>query len=130
MSEISIAGNIGQTPELRFSKQGKANVMFSVCVTTGRNESKAVHWFDVKCFDTLAERIAELTTGERVLVKGRIREDSWTNKEGKTVKKLRLYADDARPSWRWEPKGTRSDTVQDAAVDAVQRGFADDEEPF
>ena len=93
MSDISIAGNIGQTPELRFSKAGKANMMFSVAVTTGRNETKAVHWFDVKCFDILAERIAELTKGDRVLVKGRMKEDEWTNKEGKTTKKLRLYAD-------------------------------------
>jgi len=78
----------------------------------------------------LAERMAELTTGERVLVKGRMKEDEWTNKEGKTTKKLRLYADDAGPSWRWEPKGTRSDTVETAAVEAIQKGFADGEEPF
>ena len=130
MSDISIAGNIGQTPELRFSKAGKANMMFSVAVTTGRNETKAVHWFDVKCFDILAERIAELQKGDRVLVKGRMKEDERTNKEGKTTKKLRLYADDAGPSWRWEPKGTRSDTVETAAVEAIQKGFADGEEPF
>ena len=57
MSEITIAGNIGQEPELRFSKQGTANVMFSVAVTTGRDDTKATHWFDVKCFNTLAERM-------------------------------------------------------------------------
>ena len=132
MSEITIAGNIGQEPELRFSKQGTANVMFSVAVTTGRDNTKATHWFDVKCFDTLAERISELSKGTRVIVKGRMKEDEWTNKEGKSIKKLRLYADDAGPSWRWEPRGSGGDTVQKEAVAAVQKGFEmnDDTEPF
>tara|TARA_E500000081_G_scaffold153290_1_gene187325 strand:+ start:1759 stop:2151 length:393 start_codon:yes stop_codon:yes gene_type:complete len=130
MSEITIAGNIGQAPELRFSQKGTANIMFSVAVTTGRDTTKATHWFDVKCFDTLAERMAELPKGERVLIKGRMKEDEWTNKEGKTTKKLRLYADDAGPSWRWEPRGSRSDTVQEEAVATVQKGFEVGEEPF
>jgi len=132
MSEITIAGNIGQDLELRFSKQGTANIMFSVAVTTGRDTTKATHWFDVKCFDTLAERIAELSKGDRIIVKGRMKEDEWSNKEGKSIKKLRLYADDAGPSWRWEPRGSQSDTVQAKAVSAVQKGFEieDDTEPF
>lgn len=132
MSEITIAGNIGQEPELRFSQQGTANVMFSVAVTTGRDDTKATHWFDVKCFNTLAERMSELPKGERVIVKGRMKEDEWTSKEGKTVKKLRLYADDAGPSWRWEPRGSQSDTVAKQAVSTVQKGFEieDDTEPF
>ncbi len=130
MSEITIAGNIGQNPELRYSQSGKANVMFSVAVTTGRNETKATHWFDVKCFDVLAERISELPSGTRIIVKGRMKEDEWNSKEGDKRKKLRLYADEAGPSWRWEPKGGGSDTVQSAAVAAVQRGFDTDQEPF
>jgi len=132
MSEITIAGNIGQAPELRFSKSGTANVMFSVAVTTGRDDTKATHWFDVKCFNTLAERMSELPKGERVIIKGRMKEDEWTNQEGKTTKKLRLYADDAGPSWRWEPRGSRSDTVAEHAVSTVQKGFEieDDTEPF
>jgi len=132
MSNISIAGNVGTDVVLRYAKSGNAFVTVPVAVTTGRDDTKATHWFDVKCFNTLAERISELAKGERVIVKGRMREDEWTSKEGKTVKKLRLYADDAGPSWRWEPRGSRSDTVQEHAVSAVQKGFEieDDTEPF
>ena len=82
MSEITIAGNLGQDPELRFAQSGKANVRLSVAVTTGREDTKQTHWFEVKCWDTLAERMAELTKGTRVIVKGRMKEDSWESKDG------------------------------------------------
>lgn len=130
MSEITIAGNLGQAPELRYAKSGKANVRFSVAVTTGRDETKQTHWFEVKCWDTLAERMAELPKGERVIVKGRMKEDTWESKEGGKRSKLCLYADEAGPSFRWEPRGSQSDSVHKQAVETIQRGFETDQEPF
>ena len=68
MSEITIAGNLGQEPELRYAQSGKANVRLSVAVTTGRDDTKQTHWFEVKCWATLAARMSELSKGTRVIV--------------------------------------------------------------
>ncbi len=129
--DISIAGNIGQDPVLRFGQSGKAFCSLSVAVTTGRDDTKETHWFDVKCFDDLAEQMAELPKGQRVLVKGRMKQDKWQDKEsGQNRSKMCIYADEGGPSLRWKPRetgGPRGDTV---AAETVQRGFEDDTRPF
>ena len=131
MSEITIAGNLGQEPELRYAQSRKANVRLSVAVTTGRDDTKQTHWFEVKCWDTLAERMSELSKGTRVIVKGRMKEDNWETKDGEKRSKLCLYADEGGPSYRWEERGAaRSNVTEDTAVQTVQRGFETDQEPF
>ena len=130
MSNISIAGNVGTDLVLRYAKSGNAFVTVPVAVTTGRDDTKETHWFDVKCFGDLAERIAEVPKGSRVMFVCRMKQDKWESKEGEKRSKLCLYADEGGPSWRWHPKGGSNDRVAKAAVETVQNAFADDEEPF
>jgi single stranded DNA-binding protein len=130
MSNISIAGNVGTDLVLRYAKSGNAFVTVPVAVTTGRDDTKETHWFDVKCFGDLAERMAEVPKGSRVMFIGRMKQDKWESKEGEKRSKLCLYADEGGPSYRWHPKGARSDNVAKAAVETVQAAFAEDEEPF
>ena len=130
MSNISIAGNTGADLTLRYSAKGNAFVTVPVAVTTGRDETKETHWFDVKCFGDLAERIADIPKGHRVMFIGRMKQDKWESKEGEKRSKLCLYADEGGPSYRWYPKGARDDTMTNAAVETVQAAFIDDEEPF
>ena len=131
MSTITIAGNIGKDPELRYSGAGNAFMTLPVAVTTGRDDKKETHWFDVKFFGDMAELMAELPKGQRVVVYGRMKQDSWETKEGEKRNKMCLYADEAGPSLRWAPKRKpRDKIVEDAAVEAVKKGFADGTEPF
>ena len=130
MSTITIAGNIGKDAELRFSGAGNAFMTMPVAVTTGRDDKKETHWFDVKLFGEMAEQMAELPKGQRVVVYGRMKQDSWETKEGEKRNKMCLYADEAGPSLRWAPKGSARDKVDDKAVEAVKKGFADGTEPF
>ena len=131
MSTITIAGNIGKDPELRYSGAGNAFMTMPVAVTTGRDDKKETHWFDVKFFGDMAELMAELPKGQRVVVYGRMKQDSWETKEGEKRNKMCLYADEAGPSFRWAPKSsTPRDKVTNEAVETVQRGFADGTEPF
>ena len=48
MSNISIAGNVGTDLVLRYAKSGNAFITIPVAVTTGRDDTKATHGFDVK----------------------------------------------------------------------------------
>ena len=129
--EISIAGNIGQDPVLRFGQSGKAFCTLSVAVTTGRDDTKETHWFDVKCFEDLAEQMAELPKGQRDLVKGRMKQDKWQDKEsGQNRSKMCIYADEGGPSLRWRARETGGPSSDTVAVETVQRGFEDDTRPF
>ena len=129
MSNISIAGNTGADLALRYSAKGNAFLTVPVAVTTGRDDTKETHWFDVKCFGDLAERIAEIPKGSRVMFIGRMKQDKWESKEGEKRSKLCLYADEGGPSYRWYPKGEGSGKVSEA-VATVQAAFGPDEEPF
>jgi len=130
MSNISIAGNTGTDLALRYSAKGNAFVTVPVAVTTGRDDTKETHWFDVKCFGELAEQIAEIPKGSRVMFIGRMKQDKWESKEGEKRSKLCLYADEGGPSYRWHPKGGDGGRVEKAATEMVQAAFANDEEPF
>ena len=130
MGNISIAGNTGTDPVLRYGKTGNAFLTMPVAETTGRDETKETHWYDVKCFGDLAERMAEIPKGTRVMFIGRMKQDKWESKEGEKRSKLCLYADEGGPSYRWHPKGDRSANLTTEAVKTVQAAFAEDEEPF
>ena len=130
MSNISIAGNVGTDLVLRYAKSGNAFITVPVAVTTGRDDTKETHWFDVKCFGDLAERMAEIPKGSRVMFIGRMKQDKWESKEGEKRSKLCLYADEGGPSYRWYPKGNDRGNVAAQAVETVQAAFADDEEQF
>ena len=130
MSNISIAGNVGSDLTLRYSQAGNAFVTVPVAVPTGRDDTKETHWFDVKCFGDLAERISEVPKGARVMFIGRMKQDNWESKEGEKRSKLCLYADEGGPSYRWHPKGGSGDRVAKQAVETVQAAFDPDEQPF
>ena len=130
MSNISIAGNVGTDPVLRYAKTGNAFLTVPVAITTGRDDTKETHQFDARYFVEVAERMAEVPKGTRVMFIGRMKQDKWESKEGEKRSKLCLYADEGGPSYRWHPKGGNADKVTQKAVDTVQNAFADGEEPF
>ncbi|MCU1493890.1 MAG: single-strand binding protein [Acidimicrobiaceae bacterium] len=103
MSETTIVGNIGQDPELRFTQSGKAICTLSVAVNRKKGEEYVSHWFDVTCWNELAENVAEsLTKGMRVLVSGRLEQQTWEDKNGGGKRsKVIIIADEIAPSLRW-----------------------------
>lgn len=87
-NSITITGNLGGDPEMRFTPTGVAVVRFSVGVTEryrdNNNEwqDRDTSWFNVVAWRELAENCAAtLTRGNRVTVTGPIRQRSWDDKE-------------------------------------------------
>jgi single-strand DNA-binding protein len=107
-NNISICGNLTRDPELRFTPTGQANATFSVAVNrkwqnrqTNAME-EATSFFDVICWGTLAENVAQsLGRGTRVVVTGRLDQRSWENQEGEKRSKVEINADEVCPSLRW-----------------------------
>jgi single-strand DNA-binding protein len=105
VNNITILGNLTRDPELRFTPNGTAVVSFGLAVnrniqnkTSGEWESQ-VDFFNVTAWYKLAENCAEsLNKGDRVLVTGRLTQDSWESKEGQKRSTVRIVASVVAPS--------------------------------
>ena len=89
-NQVVIVGNLTRDPELRYTPNGAALVKFGVAVSrrvkddaTGQWKDADTSFFDVTAWRSLAENVAEtLTQGNRVVVVGRLRTNSWETPEG------------------------------------------------
>jgi len=107
-SSVTIVGNITRDPELRFTKSGTAVVGFGVAVNrrwynNSTNEyDEETSFFDVEAWKDLAENVGDsLSKGDRVIVSGRLDQQSWEDKEGNKRSKVVVVADEVGASLRW-----------------------------
>lgn len=102
MNTITVIGNVGRDPELRYANSGTAVLKFSVADNYGRDDNKRTSWHNVTVFGEMAENVgAVLSKGQRVIVIGRNEESEYTTREGETKKKWQIIADDVALSLRW-----------------------------
>jgi len=102
---ITICGNYGKDPELRYgANSGKPFLNMPIAVSSGTKENPKTSWFDVKFFEEQANEMARLPKGTRVIIKGHLRQDTYSDKEG--VKQFRtvVYAEEAGVSLRWSAR--------------------------
>jgi single-strand DNA-binding protein len=106
-NSVTVVGNLTREPELRYTPSGAAVVKFGLAVNrsyTNRNGEKVEEtaFFDVTAWRELGENIAEsLSVGSRVIVTGRLQQDSWQNDAGEKRSKVFILADEVGPSLRW-----------------------------
>jgi single-strand DNA-binding protein len=96
---ISVKGNLGSDPDLKFSKNNTAYCNFSLAYTprkqvNGEWQDGETMWFKVVAFGTKAEAIADtLKKGDTVLVTGELTQSTFTDKaDGKERVSLEIIA--------------------------------------
>jgi single-strand DNA-binding protein len=107
-TQITIAGNLVDDPELRFTPAGQAVARFRVASTPRFRDNATGEWKDgdslfLTCnvWRQAAEHAAEsLTRGMRVIVAGRLRQRSYETKEGEKRTVYEVEVDDVGPSLR------------------------------
>lgn len=99
INTITVAGRLGGDPELKYTASGKAYCKFSVCHNrywkdAQGNQVNEAHFFDVTCWDRMAEYIGErIKKGRPVLVEGELRQESWQDREsGQKRSKIGIQA--------------------------------------
>lgn len=99
--KVTIAGNLGRDPEMRYMADGTAVTSFNVAVSDGWGDNKKTIWFKVSVWGKRGEAANQyLTKGSRVLVEGRLSADDtgnprlWTRKDGTVGTSFELRADD------------------------------------
>ncbi len=107
-NNVTITGNAGREPELRFTPSGQAVANFGVAVSRRwmnrqTNEwDESTSWIDVTCWGQLAENVAEsVGRGTRVTVAGRLDQRSWESDNGDKRSKVEIVADDVAISLKW-----------------------------
>jgi single-strand DNA-binding protein len=105
---VTIVGNCTRDPELRFTPSGQAVASFGVAVNRRWQNRQTQEWeeatsfFDVSCWQQLAENVAEsVQKGTRVVITGRLDQRSWETQDGDKRSKVEIVADDVAPSLRW-----------------------------
>lgn len=95
INQVILMGRLTRDPEQRTTTTGKVIVSFSIAVDRGGQED-AADFFDVTAWEKLGELVMQyLGKGRRVLVQGRLRQDSWDDKEtGKKRSRVEVTATD------------------------------------
>ena len=98
LNKMTIIGNLGADPEVRYLDGGAVVATFNVATTekyTNRSGEKVeqTEWFRVELWNEQA-KVAEkyLKKGNSVYVEGRLRTELWTDKEGKERTSLKVRA--------------------------------------
>ena len=107
-TQLTIAGNLVDDPELRFTPAGQPVARFRVASTPRYRDSATGEWKDgdslfLTCnvWRQAAENVAEsLQRGMRVIVAGRLRQRSYETREGEKRTVYEVEVDDVGPSLR------------------------------
>ncbi|MEZ0609688.1 single-stranded DNA-binding protein [Fibrella sp. WM1] len=98
LNKVTLIGNLGADPEVRYLDGGGVVAQFNVATTekfTNRNGERVeqTEWFRVELWNEQA-KVAEqyLRKGNPVYIEGRLRTETWVDKEGKERFSLRVRA--------------------------------------
>lgn len=95
INQVILMGRLTRDPEQRTTTSGKVVVSFSLAVDRAGQDDQA-DFFDITAWEKLGELVMQyLAKGRRVLVQGRLRQDSWDDKEtGKKRSRVEVTATD------------------------------------
>ena len=86
----TLTGNVGKTPELKSTRNGKTYAVFSVACNEYVNKEKQTIWVNVTVFDEYkAKFIGQyVQKGAKVTLIGDVKARVWTNQAGESVPSL------------------------------------------
>ena len=147
LCKVTLIGNLGRDPEMRYTPDGRPVTQFSVAVNRNtKNQAgewlEETEWFRITVWGNQAERTAEnLKKGSRIYVEGRFRTREWEAQDGTKRTALEVTADNVinlerRPREEGEGSfgassngGERAERPTPAAAPAgASRGGGDDTE--
>jgi single-strand DNA-binding protein len=137
-NKITLVGNLGRDPELRYTPQGTPVCSFSLATNERRKDKTGemqdqTTWFRVTLWGRQAETASQyLSKGRPVYIEGRLRVEEWTDRDGKARHTLEVTATDMQfigGGRNEEPQAERAAPSEQASE--PQHDFAaDDDVPF
>jgi len=95
INQVILMGRLTRDPEQRTTSTGKTIASFSIAVDRGGQDDTA-DFFEITAWEKLGDLVIQyLSKGRRVLVQGRLRQDSWDDKDtGKKRSRVEVTATD------------------------------------
>jgi single-strand DNA-binding protein len=130
VNKVTLLGNLGKDPEVKFLPSGQAVANFSIA-TTDRYKDKAGEWQDrtewhnVVAYARTAEIVRDyVKKGNKLYVEGRLTTRSWDDKDsGKKVYRTEIVVNDlVLISGRGEGEGGGSYSRQSSGASADKSG--------
>jgi single-strand DNA-binding protein len=112
-NKITLIGNLGRDPELRYTPQGTAVCDFSVAVNDRKRDKAGewqdvTTWFKVTFWGKQAENASKyLTKGRQAYIEGRLQVEEWTDRDGNNRFTLAVQGSDIQ--FLGEGRGESSD---------------------
>ena len=132
LNSILIEGNLTRDPILNETPKGTTVCTFGVASNRfyKQNEElqKEVSFFEVEVWARLAEACAEnLKKGRGVRVVGRLKQDRWTDAEGKNHEKVRIVAEhvEFKPQFKGKDEGVRTEEEEVAEGEAAEEELSE-----
>lgn len=142
-NKITVVGNLGRDPELRYTPQGNAVCNFSMATNEKRRDKSGesqdiTTWFRITLWGKQAENASKyLTKGSSVYIEGRLRVEEWSDRDGKNRYTLDVHATDmqflggSRSDEMSGGQGPENDFIQDSNAGGMGNSApADDDIPF
>lgn len=124
-NKITIVGNLGRDPELRYTPQGNAVCNFSVATNEKRKDKAGelqdvTTWFRITLWGKQAENASKyLTKGSPIYVEGRLRVEEWTDRDGGQRYTLEVQASDMQ----FIGSGRNEDSYSDSSRPGEEPNF-------
>ncbi len=95
INQVILMGRLTRDPEQRTTTTGKTIASFSVAVDRPTQDDQA-DFFNITAWEKLGDLVMQyLSKGRRVLIQGRLRQDSWDDKEsGQKRSRVEVVATD------------------------------------
>jgi single-strand DNA-binding protein len=100
---VGKVGNLTKDPELKFSANGTAYARAGLAVNVQGADGNwdQTEFYELTAFQTLAEHLAELEKGTRVVVVGRGEIETYTTKDGEERTSKKIVCDGIGPDLRF-----------------------------
>jgi len=127
LNKVTLIGNLGHKPEMRYTPDGVAVTDFSLAVTDGKREADTV-WFRVSCWRALGELVnTHLDKGRQVYVEGRLRHRTYKKQDGSDGCGLDVIADKVVFLGR-KSEGPAGAASANGAIAGTDNGWPGDDE--
>lgn len=95
MNSFSAVGRIGRDAEVRYTQSGTALTVFPLAVDDGFGDKKVTTWIDCAMWGERGTKVAEhIRKGDQLYVKGSIRLETYTTKDGVEKSKVAMRIED------------------------------------
>jgi single-strand DNA-binding protein len=132
MNQIQLQGNLGRDPELRYTKNGKAVMTFSLATSEKQaNGEYAPVWHKVLVWGAKAERLMDvLHKGVSAVIFGKLAYNKWTDQNGNNRVTAEIVGFDVHACRRPQSDGYAHDAPPVADEDYSQESGDEEDIPF